>query len=516
MSLYDVNWPKLWKDGRYFAQPPQPKTQTQKPSDGTLVGEILAVATDLLGGAYELGAVTLPFEPEEHLEILPTLSEQSAFWWARAARALASQLATAKYPIRAQASHLVVGPLHVFLLLSGLTLLSLQFWWARLGGLMGVTSMQARTGDQHDTSSFDGSNLEFSWVIPHDTHPSEACNRKIRFAIDPFHPERGHRVAGGAVVDYLWSEKGGMGLVKKGEGSKDWKDIIEKWLFPDIEDSGEFVEGTTYSIAFDLDPSGEIELKQYYMPPNPPLPGTKPKSCVAAYRGTDDLERFKGLARDLHPSLESPLQLIIDFVQRNGKESKMKWVMVACDVTRSEKNRLKLYILSERTKLKDMIYDMTLGGQIAGPRVDEAMANFSKFFIRLFPHAGTEEPQFQLRRNVHGEDESGPLRRNDVRMMYYYELFVGQSVPFSKIYFFMDHFSKNEYDTAQATELFFKDVGKPGDEGWITKALAHAYPHIALNKKNSIHTVASFGTKPTGWDITNYYSPEFFAPEFDE
>ncbi|KAG6917120.1 hypothetical protein DXG01_003786 [Tephrocybe rancida] len=498
MSLYATDWPKLWKDGRYFAQLPSPTApKRQTPCDGTLVGEVVAVAIDLLGSTYELGTVTLPFEPEEHFEILPTLSEQSSFWWGRAGRALASQLATAKYPIRAQASHLI-------------------FWWARLGGLMGVTSKQARTGEQYDTSSFDGSNLEFSWVIPHDTHPSEECNRKIRFAIDPFHPERGHRVAGGAVIDYLWSEQGGMGLVKREEGSKDWKDIIEKWLFPDLKDTGEIVEGTTYAIAFDLDPSGDIELKQYYMPPNPPLPGTEPKNCVAAYRGTDDLECFKGLARDLHPSLEAPLQMIIDFVQSNGKESMMKWVMVACDVTKSEKNRLKLYIISERTKLKDMIYDMTLGGQIAGPRVDESMANLSKFFTRLFPRAKTEEPQFQPRSSIPGEDGSSNLRRNDVRMMYYYELFVGQSVPFSKIYFFMDHFSKNEYDTAQGTELFFKDVGKPGDEGWMTEALAHAYPQIPLDKRNSIHTVASFGTKPSGWDVTNYYSPEFFAPEFDE
>ncbi|KAG6907369.1 hypothetical protein DXG01_009190 [Tephrocybe rancida] len=500
MSLYDIDWLALWKDGRYFAQlPPSGAPKTQMASDGTIVGEVLAVATGLLGASYKLGAVSLPFEPEKYLEvydILPTLSEQSTFWWRRAARSLASQLATARYPIRAQASHLI-------------------FWWARLGGLMGVTSAQARTGDQMDTCTSDGSNLEFSWAIPHDTDPEEEANRRIRFTIDPFHPERGHRIAGGAVLDHLWSDEGNMGLIKKEDGSKDWKDIVEKWLFPDIEHSGEFVEGTTYMIAFDMEPSGEINLKMYYLTPYTPLPGTEPKNRATAYRVSDDMEPFARLVKDLHPSLEAPLKMVVDFVHGDGKDSKMKFIMIACDVTRSEKNRLKIYLLSERTTLKDMIYDMTLGGQITGPRVDDAVENFTKFFTRLFPYTKTEESEIRLENNINGEDEAGRLRRDGVHMMYYYELFVGQPVPFSKIYFFMDHFSKHDYDTAQATELFFKDVGKPGESGWMAEALAHAYSHRPLNKRNGIHTMVSFGTKPTGWEVTNYYSPELFAPEFD-
>ncbi|KAG6841276.1 hypothetical protein C0991_000254 [Blastosporella zonata] len=477
------------------AQLPLPcASKTQTSSDGTLIGEVLAVTTDLLGGAYKLGTIVLPFEPAEHLEILPTLSKQSAFFWRRAARALASQLATAKYPIRAQASHLI-------------------FWWARLGGLMGVTSVEARTGEQLDSCTSDGSNMEFSWAIPHDSDPSEESNRRIRFTIDPFHPERGHRIAGGAVLDYLWSAEGNMGLIKNESGSKDWKDIMEKWLFPDLEHSGQFVEGTSYMIAFDMEPSGEITLKQYYIPPHPASPGTDPNNRVASYRVTDDLEPFKRLVKDLHPSLEGPFKMFADFVHGDGKESKMKWFMIACDVTRSEKNRLKVYLLSERTTMKDMIYDMTLGGQIAGPRVDVAMENFSKFFTHLFPYVKTEESEIRLENDINGEDEEGRVSRDGVRMMYYYEFFVGESVPYPKIYFFMDHFSKNDYETAKATELFFRDVGKTGEKGWMTKALGHANSHRPLDKRNGIHTMASFGTKPTGWEVTNYYSPELFAKE---
>lgn len=113
MSLYNIDWPKLWKDGRYFAQLPLPNPSSKKtPSDGSLVSEVLAVTTDLLGGAYQLGNVALPFVPEEAYEvydaltqILPVLSDQSQFFWKRAARSLASQLATAKYPVRDCKAH---------------------------------------------------------------------------------------------------------------------------------------------------------------------------------------------------------------------------------------------------------------------------------------------------------------------------------------------------------------------------------------------------------------------------
>lgn len=39
----------------------------------------------------------------------------------------------------------------------------------------------------------------------------------------------------------------------------------------------------------------------------------------------------------------------------------------------------------------------------------------------------------------------------------------------------MDHYSKNDLETAKAVELFLqKDVGKPGEEGWLPRDLASA------------------------------------------
>ncbi|KAG6850009.1 hypothetical protein H0H93_002458, partial [Arthromyces matolae] len=309
--------------------PGDPQLQAQ--SDGSLAGDVLSVAADLVGSTYQLGTIPSPFEPTGNLEvyealtcILPTLSEQSAFFWERAARPLASQLATARYPIRAQASHLI-------------------FWWARLGGLMGPTTR--RGGGQELSLTSDASNVEFSWAIPPTSNRKEESNPRVRFSIDPFHPERGHRMAGGAFINYLCSAEGGMGLVKSEPGCTLWKEIIEKWLFPDIKSTEEFVEGSAYGVAFDLEPSGAINLKGYYVPPLPPSAGPNPQTRVTSYRGRPiSPELMLRLTKDLHPSLEAPMNALFDFLYSLDLDVRKGMVlhMISYDLTRPEKNRLKM------------------------------------------------------------------------------------------------------------------------------------------------------------------------------
>ena len=93
----------------------------------------------------------------------------------------------------------------------------------------------------------DGSNTELSWQIPANTDPNEESNRRVRFAIDPFHPETGLRLAGGGIIDWLWGE-GGMGLIDH-EGTKEWKDKMEKWLFPNLPSSTTPVPGCHYAVG---------------------------------------------------------------------------------------------------------------------------------------------------------------------------------------------------------------------------------------------------------------------------
>ncbi|RDB27929.1 hypothetical protein Hypma_002146 [Hypsizygus marmoreus] len=77
----------------------------------------------------------------------------------------------------------------------------------------------------------------------------------------------------------------------------------------------------------------------------------------------------------------------------------------------------------------------------------------------------------------------------------------------------MDHYSKNDLQTAKPTEHFFKDIGKPGHDGWLTKRFLmpnHSLadqtlsPHRPLEKRNGLHLMVSFGTRPTGWEVTNH------------
>ncbi|KAG6848844.1 hypothetical protein H0H93_013533 [Arthromyces matolae] len=498
MALYFTDFQKLWNDKRFFAQLPPKSHLGRKPSDGTLVGDVLAVATELVGHAYSLGTLSDPVQLSKDLEvyeILPVLSQQSSFFWDRAARPLASQLATAKYPIRSQASHLI-------------------FWWARIGGLMGVPVLEDRVGCQELSATTDGSNIEFSWSIPFNSDPLQESNRRVRFSIDPYHPEGGYRMAGGGILNYLLTEEGSMGLIKPEAGSKDWKNKIEKWLFPDIDDTEICVDGSTYGVAFDMAPTGVINLKLYYVPPLPPAPGVEPTTRVTLYRMEQNLEPMRCLFKELHPSLEAPFQALFDYVSldASGKDAAMKLGIVAFDITKPEKNRLKVYLSADRMKLKDIISDMTLGGRVAGPRIDDAMKNLERFFMHLFPYANEEDPELKII-NPYGPNPDGILGRKGMHMVYYYEFFIGEPVPYSKIYFFMDALSKNDYETAKSTEMFLKEAGKPGEEGWMVDALAHAYSHRPLEKRNGLHTAVGFAMKPRGWEVINYYTPEFYAPD---
>ncbi|KAF8174361.1 aromatic prenyltransferase [Mycena galopus ATCC 62051] len=412
---------------------------------------------------------------------------------------LASMLSTAQYPIHAQTSHLV-------------------FWWARLGGLNGPT-VKGTSKETLSEFTRDGSCVEFSWVIPRDTDSTGPCNRKIRFSIDPFHPDLTTRLAGGVVTDYLWSEAGGMGIVSQ-KGGKDWKEKLDKWLFPNLESPDQVVPGCSYFIghrlmqlvAFDLEPSGSITLKHYYIPP-PPDPNVAHVFKSAIGRLESDLSPFRPIVAALDPSLTQPLEALLDFLANEGKDSGLLFLMVACDLKPLKDNRLKA---GNSHSFKQLIHNMTLGGRLKGPKHEADIADLTKLFNSLFPYAATDE-NMELRSQhsvddvpeAYQEDQGG---RHDSGLVYYFELFVGEPNPCPKVYFFMDFFGKNDLTTAQSVENFLKEFGKPGESGWLPGDISRACPHRDLSARTGIQTAVSFGIKPKGWDVTGYYSPEVFRP----
>ncbi|ESK90013.1 dimethylallyl tryptophan synthase 2 [Moniliophthora roreri MCA 2997] len=492
-STHFLDHQALFNDPRYFAQIESPSTL---PSEEEYAGKpwhdvVYDVASRLVGTGYQLEK---PKEWENPIgdelqvfdaltQILPKLSDQSIFHWHRTARAIAALLEGAKYPVKAQTSHLV-------------------FWWARLGGLNGVTKL-GRTKSTRTMWFRDGSNTEISWVIPHKTSPDETGNRHVRFTIDPFHPESGLRLAGGALIDWLWGW-GSMGLVENDEGTKDWKEIIEKWLFPEIPNSEWVVGNCHYSIGFDLEPSGLIQLKSYYVPPRKPLtpdgPIPKAGTIIANPKTLHPVETLLPL---LHPSLKEPFDLLTEYLA-GVEKSGLRFLSFACDVTKEENNRLKLYMWPTIAhSLNDTIRDLTLGGRIQGPGIDDAIANVRKLYKRLFPGNGDDDKMVARDGGVGG-------------LLFYYELFVGERYPGSKVYFDMSSCGINDYETTKSVEAFFADVGKPGvsgKEGWYTKSVQRTCPYRPLSSRPGAQTGVTFGMKPKGWQVTGYITPEAYAPE---
>ncbi|KAK7045147.1 7-dimethylallyltryptophan synthase [Favolaschia claudopus] len=496
MLAHYIDHKALFADGRFFAQLPIIQKFSPPLTSLGVVDTVLCVTKQLLGGSHQICEDISVNEDGNRLQVyeiltqaLPVLSEQSKFYWERAARTLASMLDTAKYPIHAQTAHLV-------------------FWWARLGGLNGPT---VKGTSQEHLSEFtrDGSCVEFSWVIPTDTEPDAPCNRKIRFGIQPFHPVDAIRLSGAVVIDWLWSAVGGMGLVSQ-EGGKDWKDKIEKWIFPKRESDEQVVPGSTYFIAVDLEPSGSITLKYYCMPPLPD-PSADPQFESPTGRLISDLTPFKPLVEFLDPSLVKPLEGLIKFL--NETDSGLSLAGVACDLKPLEDNRLKLYMWTPNQTLKHVIENLTLGGKLHGQKSDDDIAAFKTLYKNLFPYAVMNET-VELKDGHEIDDVpeayAGKVGRHTMGMVYYFELFVGEPNPYPKVYFLMDLLGKNDLDTAQNVESFFKEVGKPGQPGWLVNDIARAHPHRDLAERTGTQTGFSFGIKPKGWDITGYYSPEVF------
>ena len=105
---------------------------------------------------------------------------------------------------------------------------------------------------------------------------------------------------------------------------------------------------SSFRAALDLEPDGLIGLKQYYLPP-------RPRGAHASYEDANgiqvtmtnhqgDLEPLRPLLKELNPGLEAPFDVMRDYVNGPGESSKLKFLVVACDLVPDDKNRLKVYL----------------------------------------------------------------------------------------------------------------------------------------------------------------------------
>ena len=156
--------------------------------------------------------------------------------------------------------------------------------------------------------------------------------------------------------------------------------------------------------------------------------------------------------------------MMCDYLQNEGVPSRLRFIAIASDLVPLERNRLKLYFFPWADhSFKDVVRDMTLGGRLKGPIVDDSMANMRKLYRRLFPE------------NADDEDALMKPRDGGVGgLSYYYEFIVGQREPSPKVYFDMSNYGVSDLETTKAVERFMADVGKPASEGWYTSSLERA------------------------------------------
>ena len=126
--------------------------------------------------------------------------------------------------------------------------------------------------------TIDGSPVELSWVLPqtcdstglgsapHSVHQ----RRQVRFAIEPMsvfcitvveiiiivltdivyrHPISGKLLKGSAVLDYLMSPEGNLGMVATADDCMAWRKKTESFLFPGTEDDGEIPDGSRFFVG---------------------------------------------------------------------------------------------------------------------------------------------------------------------------------------------------------------------------------------------------------------------------
>ncbi|KAF9254480.1 hypothetical protein L218DRAFT_1082313 [Marasmius fiardii PR-910] len=210
----------------------------------------------------------------------------------------------------------------------------------------------------------------------------------------------------------------------------------------------------------------------------------------------------------LDSSLKEPFDILCDYLKEEGVEkSGLRFLAIACDVTTVDQNRLKLYMWpTKEHSLTDTIRDLTLGGRVKGPHVEDSISTVRKLYRRLFPQNADDE-------NAKMVPRDGGIGG----LSFYYELFAGEKWPASKVYFDMSNYGITDLETTKAVERFFSDVGKPNaEEGWYTSSIARANPHRDIGTRTGAHTGVTFGMKPNGrWQITGYMSTEVFAPERD-
>ncbi|KAF5337797.1 hypothetical protein D9758_016289 [Tetrapyrgos nigripes] len=400
-----------------------------------------------------------PSKQKSGLKLFDTLADtligdqsgQSYFYWRKVVLPFAQMLDTSNYPLPIQCAYVL-------------------FVYARVVPFLGPDAFTLPPSFM----TIDGSPIETSWIIPSsnlkEATSGDKPNRKVRFVIEPRDPKTGQFHKGARMFDYYTSTLGNFGgMIKIEDDGMLWRRKIERFMFPEDEDSEsaelgeEVLPGSRFMLGMDFSPLGTIVLKAYYVtfraphwdPASPPLNTQSP-----VFMGDLDLSPFRKLAEDLDPSLVQPFDLLMEYMNSIDKELRPVFEIVATDCLTPLKNRLKIYCHAMKgTSWDDAKSGFTLGGRLTGPEMENAIKVLETLWDTMFPNAVENHSQpleksfdkdvVEAERNIH------PLGG----LVYYYEFVSGQNLVFPKVCIPICVYSTNDLSVCEALERFYRRIG---------------------------------------------------------
>lgn len=130
------------------------------------------------------------------------------------------------------------------------------------------------------------------------------------------------------------------------------------------------------------------------------------------------------------------LQVYREFAFEPGREA-LEYEMLAIDLTKPEDSRLKIYTRSRQTDFHSVVDVLTLGGRLQSPELSQGIKDLKNLWDCLFQVDNLPEEPLQL------------VNHRTAGILYNVELKLGASLPTTKIYIPVRHYSRSDEQIIQ-------------------------------------------------------------------
>ncbi|KAF8519642.1 aromatic prenyltransferase [Hysterangium stoloniferum] len=347
----------------------------------------------------------------------------------------------------------------------------------------------------------DHSPMELSWQFDKDG------GAVARFAIDPV-----RRQSEG-------DARGPMGLFQDMASLKvlapgvdlDWCHTCADMLTlqntpPAAQENGTPEYPSQYFVGFDFSSAG-IVLKAYFLPETRSTLTSVSKTTLV----TDCLTVLStpSSACPSPQDLLTPWKKVASFFDSLPADLTPNINIVAVDCVPSKQNRVKIYARTPRTSLSNLRRFLTLGRDLhtTSAATQRAYEQIKLMWYLLFP--ALADPKF--------DDVEAPVSdpgHLTGGLLWYYELRGGHPEPFPKVYLPVRHLCRDDEQVVQAVETFYRTVGNVSAADRYARDVRETFSHRPLSSRAGIHTYITFAAKQDDVEITSYFNPECYAPEY--